>query len=63
MHQPQAAQAACAGAARPEVGQLQLVRVADDDVLDVALAVDEHADLPLDLARALAQERRQLGRR
>ena len=59
--EPHAAHAADAGAARPEVGQEQLVLIADDDVVDVALAIDEHADLAAELVRALAQKRRQLG--
>ena len=63
VHQAQAAEAAAAGADAAEVGQHDARGVADDDVLDVAAPIDEHADLAIDLARALAQERRQLARR
>ena len=62
VHEPQAAEAALAGAAAADVGQLELARVADDDRLDVALAVEEDADLPVGLVRDLGEVARQLGR-
>ena len=62
VHEPEAAQAALPGAAAADVGQLELARVADDDGLDVALAVEEHANLAVGLARDLGQVARELGR-
>ena len=60
--QPQAAEAVRAGAAAPDVGQGELAGVADHDPLDVALAVEQHADLAADLAGDLGEVARQLGR-
>ena len=62
VHEPQPAQAALAGAGAAHVGQLEAARVADDHRLDVALAVEEHADLAVRLVRDLAEVPRQLGR-
>ena len=38
-----------------DVGQLELARVADDDRVDVALAVEQHADLAVGLVRDLGE--------
>jgi len=43
------------------VGQVQPVGVADHDVLDLAPAVDQDADLPADVGGALGQEGGELG--
>ena len=58
----QAAEAVLADARALEVGPLDAARVADDDGLDVALAVDERADLPARLVRKLGELARELGR-
>ena len=58
----QAAEAPLADARALEVGPLDAARVADDDRLDVALAVDERADLPPRLVRKLGELARELGR-
>jgi hypothetical protein len=58
----QAAESALADARALEVGPLHAARVADDDVLDVALAVDERAYLPPRLVRKLGELPRELGR-
>ena len=52
-----------AGADAADLGQVDARRVADEHVLDLAAPPDQDADLALDLARDLAQVRRQLGRR
>jgi hypothetical protein len=57
-----AAEATLADARALEVGPLHSTRVADDDVLDVALAVYERADLPPRLVRKLGELPRELGR-
>ena len=48
---------------RPMSGSISLRRVADDDVVDLARAVDERADLAARLERGLARATMQLGRR
>jgi len=58
----QAAESPLADARTFEVGPLDAARVADDDRLDVALAVDERADLPPRLVRKLGELARELGR-
>jgi hypothetical protein len=58
----QAAEAPLADAGALEVWPLDAARVADDDRLDVALAVDERADLPPRLVRELGELARELGR-
>jgi hypothetical protein len=58
----QAAEAPLADARALEVGPLDAARVADDDGLDVALAVDERAYLPPRLVRELGELARELGR-
>ena len=60
MHQPQAAQTHLARAGAADVRQLELVGVADHDLLDLALAVEQHADLPVGLARQLGEVAGQL---
>jgi hypothetical protein len=45
-----------------EVGQLDLFRVADHDVLDVALAINQRADLPPGLVREFGELAREFGR-
>ena len=55
MHQAQAAQAELAGAGAADVGKLDLPRVADQDALDLAAPVEQHAELAANLARQLAQ--------
>ena len=62
VHEPQAAQAVRAGAGAADVGQGELAGVADHHRLHVALAVEEHADLPVRLAGDLGEVARQLGR-
>ena len=61
VHQAQATQAHLAGTRAAHVGELELVRVADDHRLDVSLAVEEHADLAVGLQRELGQVPGQLG--
>ncbi|HEX7316047.1 MAG TPA: hypothetical protein VF297_19220 [Pyrinomonadaceae bacterium] len=58
----QATEAPLADARALEVGPLDAARVADDDRLDVALAVDEGADLPPRLVREFGELARELGR-
>jgi ribosome-associated protein len=60
--QAQAAQADLAGAGAPDVGQLELGGVADDDRLDVALAVEQDADLAVGLRGHLGEVAGELGR-
>jgi hypothetical protein len=43
-------------------GQDDLRRIADDDVFNVAFAIDEHADLPTDFMRDLCQLAREFRR-
>jgi hypothetical protein len=38
-----------------EIGQHDAVSIAYDNVLDIAFAIDQHADLPADLGRQLGQ--------
>jgi hypothetical protein len=45
-----------------EVGQLDLFRVADNDVLDVALAINQRADLSPRLVREFGELAREFGR-
>ncbi len=63
VHEAQAAEAALRGAQAPDVRQHQLGRVTDDDRVDRARSVDEHADLPARLERDRRERPRQLGRR
>ena len=49
MYGAQAPEAVCADARALQVGPLDAARVADDDVLDVAFAVNERAYLPAGL--------------
>jgi hypothetical protein len=62
VHQAQTAEAAVAGAQAAHLGQDQARGVADDDVLDGALARDQHADLAGHGAGDLAQIGPELGR-
>ena len=59
--EPQAAEAARAAAHAAEVGQDDLRRVADDHVLDRAAAIDQHADLAVQLRRLRRELRGELG--
>ena len=47
----QSAKASFADTHALEVGQNDAARVPDDDVFDVAVAIDERADLPVDFVR------------
>ena len=58
----QAAEAVGADARALQVGPLDAARVADGDVLDVALAVDEGAELAARLVREFGELARELGR-
>ena len=62
VHQAETAQAQLAGAGAADVGQNELASVADDDVLDLAAAVEQHAELSPDLARQFRQMPGELGR-
>jgi len=62
VHQAQAAQARLPGARAADVGQHQLPRIADDDVLHLAAPVEQHAHLATHLARDFGEVPRQLGR-
>ena len=62
VHEAQPAEAPLGGAQAADVGQHQLRRVADDDVVDLPGAVDEHADLPARLERDRRERPGQLGR-
>jgi hypothetical protein len=57
---PQPAQPAAPGAQTTPVGKLDRVGVAHHDVLDIAAAVDQDADLTSDLAACFRQLSRQL---
>ena len=58
--EPQAAQAGLARAGAADVGQLDLPRVSDDDVLDFAAPVEQDPNLPARLSRDFRQVARQL---
>jgi uncharacterized ferredoxin-like protein len=62
MDSAQAAEASLADARALQVGPFDAPRVADDDRLDVALAVDERADLATRLMREFRELARELGR-
>ena len=49
VHEPDATQTPHRRAQTADVGQVELFLIADDHVHDVAAAIDEHADLALDL--------------
>ncbi len=61
--QAQAAQPPDAGALATEIGQRDLARIADHDVLDLSAPVDQHADLSADFRRALGESTSELGAR
>ncbi|HXG64572.1 MAG TPA: hypothetical protein VNO70_05665 [Blastocatellia bacterium] len=48
MQAAQSAKTALAHTDALEVGQNNSMSIADDDILNVAVAVDQHADLPVD---------------
>jgi hypothetical protein len=58
----QAPKAVGGDALATEVGQLDALRVADRDMLDVAFAIDEYADLPARLVREFRELPRKLRR-
>jgi hypothetical protein len=58
----QAAETSLADACALQIGPLDAPRVADDDGLDVALAVDERADLSACLVGEFRELARELGR-
>jgi hypothetical protein len=60
--QPEPAEAAAPGAQAANFRKIDTRGVAHEDVLDLAAAVDQDADLTLDLARDAPQEAGQLGR-
>ena len=62
MDEAQAAEAGGAGARAPDVGQLDLLRVPDDDPLDLAPPVEQHAELAAGLPGKLGQMARKLDR-
>jgi hypothetical protein len=61
VHQAEATEAHLPRTGAPDVGELQLVSISDDDPFDLALPVEEHADLPVRLQRELRQVPGQLG--
>ena len=61
MDQPQRAEPADTAAQAADVGQLELLGVADDDVADVAIAFHQHADLTAELAGDFAEVFAELG--
>ncbi len=61
VHQAQAAQPDLAGARAPDVGQREARGVADDDLRDVPLAVEEDADLPVRFSGELGEVPGELG--
>ena len=61
MHEPHAAESPGARATRTQIGQIELMHISDDDVLDGAATVDQNPDLTLNLPRTLAEKARQLG--
>ena len=63
VHQAQAAETPPPGPQAADLRQVDARGIPDEDVLDLAPAVDQDADLPFDLARDGPQEGRQLGRR
>src|SRR5262249_33031144 len=62
VHQAQAAEAAGRAARAADVGQDDLRRVSDEDVLDRAAPIDQHADLAMQLTRKLRHEGGELRR-
>ncbi len=63
VHEAQAAEPALPRATAAHVRQLELARVPDDHGVDVPLAIEEDADLPVGLRRDLAQVPGELGAR
>jgi hypothetical protein len=61
MDQPEAAEAHLTGTGAADVGELELVGVAHHHLLDLALPVEEHADLAVGLQRELGEVPGQLG--
>jgi hypothetical protein len=51
VNETQTAEATPARSQTPELGQHELGRIADEDVLDLAATGDQHADLALNFAR------------
>jgi hypothetical protein len=62
MDQAEAPEAADTTPQAPDVGEGQAVGVAHDDVLDRAVAREEHADLAVELPGQLGQVAGELGR-
>src|SRR6266550_7354327 len=62
MHATQAAKPISRNPHAFEIGQLDLARIADNHKLDVALAIDKHADLPARLVGKLANLASKFGR-
>jgi hypothetical protein len=58
----QTAKSAFAGARSFEIGHFDLLRVADHHIFDVTFAVEQNADLPVDLVRNLRKLAREFGR-
>src|SRR5260370_5659831 len=61
VHQPKAAKARLAGSGSTDVGQVKAVGISHDDVLHLALAVEEDSHLPVDAFRDFGEVPRQLG--
>lgn len=62
VHEAQRAEASAGGAEAADVGEGQARGVADDDVLDGAAAVDQHADLAAGGEGGVEEGARELGR-
>jgi hypothetical protein len=62
MHAAQAAKTVCRDARAFQIRQLNSPRIADDDIFDVAFAVNQRADLSPRLKRKLRQLSRKLRR-
>ena len=60
MDQPQAAEPALTATHTPDVRQDDLRGIADDDVLDRAPPIDQHADLAMELGALRRELRREL---
>jgi len=61
VHQAEAAEAHLPGASAADVGELELVGIPHDDALNLALPVEQYADLPVRLEGELGQVPGQLG--
>jgi hypothetical protein len=62
VHEPHPAKPLSTCALPPEVGQEEALVIADDHMLDATASIHDNADLSVELARDLGEERRELAR-